>query len=86
MKDVFMSKTKEVLCMYHSDPTANQAIGNVSSEWKRMVSLALRLRSTSLPRNWEWEARQRARFQGIYRRLLTDPVEELEQLLHKKAE
>ena len=72
--------------MHHSDPTANQAIGNVSSEWKRMVSLALRLRSTSLPHNWEWEARQRARFQGIYRRLLTDPVEELEQLLHKKAD
>ena len=52
MKDVFMSTTKEVLCMYHSDPTANQAIGNVSSEWKRMVSLALRLRSRRAGSDW----------------------------------
>jgi len=70
--------------MYHSDPTGNQAIGNIGREWRRMAALALRLRDPNRTRHREWEERQRARFVGIYRRLLDDPIDELEQMVKPK--
>ena len=63
----------------HPDPTANQAIYNVSVEWNRMRRLALRLRLNG-------EEPDPALFTGIFRRLLTDPLEELMELLNRKGE
>ena len=59
--------------MSHSDPTANRAIGAVNREWSRMLSLAVRVRQN--PRLLTPEVERE--FTGIYRRLLTDPLEEL---------
>ena len=55
------------------DPTANQALGAVSREWDRMVRLAIQIRRNP---NTEWAEQQRRRFTGIYKRLLTDPLDE----------
>ena len=54
----------------YPDPTANQAIYNVSVEWNRMRKLALQLRLNG-------EEPDPELFTGIFRRLLTDPLEEL---------
>ncbi len=54
------------------DPTAGQAIGSVTREWKRQARLAARIRRDPYS---EWSKRQSRQFQGIYRRLLTDPPE-----------
>ena len=51
----------------YPDPTANQAIYNVSVEWNRMRKLALRLRLNG-------EEPDPELFTGIFRRLLTDPL------------
>lgn len=57
----------------HSDPTANQAIGAVSREWSRMLSLAISIRRN--PQLLTPKTEQE--FTGIYRRLLTDPLDVL---------
>ena len=57
----------------HSDPTANQAIGAVNREWCRMLALAIRIRQNPQLMIPETERE----FTGIYRRLLTDPLDEL---------
>ncbi len=54
----------------YSDPTANQALYNVSAEWTRMRRLAVRLRLKG-------EQPDPMLFTGIFRRLITDPLEEL---------
>ncbi len=54
----------------YSDPTANQALYNVSIEWTRMRRLAVRLRLKG-------EQPDPLLFTGIFRRLITDPLEEL---------
>ena len=54
----------------YSDPTANQAVYNVSVEWNRMRRLAVRLRLKG-------EELDPMLFSGIFRRLITDPLEEL---------
>jgi len=54
----------------YPDPTANHAIYNVSVEWNRMRRLAIRLRLNG-------EEPSPELFTGIFRRLLTDPLEEL---------
>ena len=59
-----------------ADPTANAAIGSVSREWNQMVRLALHIRQSG---NSEWAERESRRFTGIYKRLLTDPIESLKQ-------
>ena len=59
--------------MNHRDPTAERAIGAVNWEWSRMVALAIRIRQN--PKYLTPEAEQE--FTGIYRRLLTDPLDEL---------
>lgn len=61
---------------HRADPTANAAIGSVSREWNQMVRLALRIRQSG---NSEWAERESRRFTGIYKRLLTDPIESLKQ-------
>ena len=56
------------------DPGGERAMGSANREWIRMKKLALRLRGNCDP---EWAERIRPRFTGIYKRLLTDPEEEL---------
>ena len=60
--------------MIRRDPTASAAIGAVNREWKQMVQLAIRMRSDP-----ELCERERRRFRGIYRRLLTEPLDRLMQ-------
>ena len=57
---------------YCSDPTANQAIGNLTKEWNRLSKIADRIREDPCS---EWAEQQRLRFTGIFRRLLDDPKE-----------
>ena len=59
--------------MSHRDPTADRAVGSVNREWGRMISLALKIRRSPGQTNPEAERE----FTGIYRRLLTDPLDEL---------
>lgn len=60
----------------HADPTSDNAVGSVDKEWRYMVHLALKIRSGLC--NPVWAAEQEAKFTGIYRRLLTDSVFDLE--------
>ena len=54
---------------HRSDPTANQALGNISREWNRMARLAERIRGDPYS---DWAMQQRRCFTGIYRRLLDE--------------
>ena len=60
----------------HSDPTASRAIGAAEKEWRRMTVLAYRLRTD--PKAAAKVQNPRSMFTGIFSRLLTDPLEELE--------
>ncbi|MBQ9324812.1 MAG: hypothetical protein IJ246_03470 [Clostridia bacterium] len=60
--------------MRYSDPTANTALGAVSREWKAMLKLAVAVRQKE---GTPWAEAQLPRFTGIYRRFLTDPLEDL---------
>ena len=60
----------------YRDRTSDAAVGSVNREWKRMVELALKIRKRNCNSDWAYE--QEKKFTGIFRRLLTDPVEELE--------
>lgn len=59
----------------HNDPTQDTAIGSVDKEWKRMSELAIRLRNGKC--NPTWAEEQEKKFIGIYKRLLSDPIDEL---------
>jgi len=59
----------------HVDHTAEEAIGAASKEWQMMASLALKIREGRC--NPTWAAEQEAKFIGIYKRLLSDPINEL---------
>ena len=61
--------------MYHSDPTANRAIGSVNQEWERKLCLAYRFRTD--PRMAEKIKEPEKVFSGIYSRFLEDPIMEL---------
>ena len=75
---------KEVNEMNHSDPTANRAIGSVNQEWEDKLCLAYRFRSDSKVANQLPEPEKV--FTGIYRRLLTDPIKEMEKEVRKIEE
>ena len=59
--------------MNHRDPTGERATGEVNREWNRMAELAVKLRRD--PGKFPPETERK--FIGIYRRLLTDPLEEV---------
>lgn len=59
----------------HKDHTAEIAIGAVDKEWREMVRLAIKIREGRC--NPVWADEQEEKFTGIYKRLLTDPIEEL---------
>ncbi len=67
--------------MNYSDPTANRAIGSVNQEWEDKLCLAYRFRSDSKVANQLPEPEKV--FTGIYRRLLTDPIKEMEKEVRK---
>lgn len=68
----------------HADPTANRAIGAVGRKWRRMTLLAYRYRTDS---RFERKVDDPRRlFSGIFRRLLTDPLKELEEALAGKQD
>lgn len=60
----------------YSDPTANQAIGSINHQWKKMARLALKIRTSP---DSEWAQRESRHFTGIFKRLLTDPIESLDE-------
>ena len=70
--------------MKHSDPTANQAIGLTNKEWKQILCLAYRYRTD--PQVARQILEPETVFRGIYRRLLTDPIKELEKEVHRIEE
>ena len=59
---------------FRSDPTANRAVSSVQKEWIEMSVLAVRIRQSQDRR---WVEQQKRLFTGIYKRLLTDPTEEI---------
>lgn len=65
--------------MYYRDPTGNSAIKNVDREWRRMATKAFLYRTD--PEYAQKIKRPEAVFNGIYQRLLTDPLRELIYLL-----
>lgn len=62
--------------MYHSDPTANRAIGSVNQEWEQKLCLAYRFRTD--PQMAKRLKEPEKVFSGIYRRLLEDSITELQ--------
>ena len=60
----------------HSDLTVSRAIGAAEREWKRMIVLAYRYRTD--PGTAKRIGDPQRVFTGIFSRLLTDPLEELE--------
>ena len=66
----------------HSDPTAYRAIGAAEREWRRMTILAYRYRTD--PRIAAQFGDPRKLFSGIFSRLLSDPLEDLERAVFGK--
>lgn len=60
----------------HSDWTADMAVGAADREWRQMAELAIKIRSGN--KNPMWIDDQEKKFTGIFKRLLTDPIEEIE--------
>ena len=60
----------------YSDHTSERAIGSVNDEWRRMAKLALIVRQRNA--SPIWLEQQEAKFTGIFKRLLEDPIEEVQ--------
>ena len=58
--------------------TFDEAFGNVNREWKQMASLAVKLRTQTRLNPIVVEEKEKL-FTGIYKRLLTDPIDEVQQ-------
>lgn len=67
--------------MNYSDPTANSAIGSVNREWEHMICLAYHIRTDSQVTGQIHDPQ--TVFSGIYRRLLSDPIKDLEKEVHR---
>ncbi len=61
----------------YTDHTADYATGSANAEWRRMARLALKIRSGRC--NPDWADEQTEKFTGIFKRLLTDPLTEVEE-------
>lgn len=59
----------------YNNPTANNAIGAMQREWRRMARLAVQIREGRHDSLWVDE--NILKFTGIYKRLLDDPIEEV---------
>lgn len=60
----------------YKDLTAVRAVGSADKEWRDMANLALLIRLGRYSQ--EWNAKKSRLFTGIYKRLLTDPIEDVE--------
>ena len=81
---VFLSGQRGELMYKKSDPTADRAIGAAGREWRRMTLVAYRYRTD--PR-FMWRVdNPRQLFSGVYHRLLTDPLVELEEAISGKQD
>lgn len=54
----------------------DDAVGAVTKEWKYMARLAVQIRE-GRNNNPVWVESQQAKFTGIFKRLLTDPIEDV---------
>ena len=61
----------------HKDHTLDWAVGRVDKEWKQMAEIAVRIREGYC--NPEWAEKQSKRFTGIFKRLMTDPIDEVKE-------
>lgn len=59
----------------HKDKTAEIAVGRADREWKSMINLAIKIREGRCNPSLAYD--QESKFIGIYKRLLTDPIDEL---------
>ena len=59
----------------YADYTAEYGVGNVTKEWRYMANLAVIIREGR--GNPLWIAEQEKKFAGIFKRLLTDPIDEV---------
>ncbi len=66
----------------HSDPTASRTIGAAEKEWRRMTVLAYRYRTD--PKVADRIQNPKQLFNGVFSRLLTDPIKELEAAVNGK--
>ena len=62
----------------YRNKTFDEAFGNVNREWKQMASLAVKLRTQTRLNPIFVEEKEKL-FTGIYKRLLTDPIDEVQQ-------
>ena len=60
----------------HKDPTQDNALGSVDKEWRQMAKLALVIRAGRC--NPTWAEEKAKTFTGIYKRLLDDPIDEVQ--------
>lgn len=60
----------------YRDRTSERAISYIDREWHHMAKLAVMLREKN--NDPVWAEKQEAKFTGIFRRLLTDPIEEVQ--------
>ena len=65
-----------------SDPTADRAIGAAEREWRKIVILAYRYRTDTKTAQQIRNPRQV--FNGVFSRLLTEPLEELKELAGRR--
>lgn len=65
----------------HKDPTCDEAVGAADKEWQRMVKLALQIREGRM--RIEAEEKYASSFTGIFKRLLTDPIDELKKEIRR---
>ena len=65
----------------YRNPTLDAALGNAYSEWMYMARLAVQIREGR--NNPEWVETAKAKFTGIYKRLLEDPIEEVKNETYK---
>ncbi len=66
----------------HKDKTANVAVSYVDKEWRYMASLALQIRGGHC--NPSWADEHEKLFTGIFRRLLSDPIEEVQKYARRR--
>lgn len=59
----------------YSDRTAERAIGKAAKEWRYMAGIAVKLRTKNC--DPVWAEQQEKMFTGVYKRLLTDPLDEV---------
>ena len=66
----------------YRDTTSDLAIDRTHRQWRRMAALALQIRSGRCKPDYVEE--QEKQFTGIFRRLLTDPIDEVKKYISRQ--